>query len=61
MAKIKLKPKARKGVITIKALVKHPMETEKSLSEKIKIFLTCLVHSKNTAWSNKNKILEQNR
>lgn len=27
MAKIKLKPKARKGVISIKALVKHPMET----------------------------------
>jgi sulfur-oxidizing protein SoxZ len=27
MAKIKLKPKARKGVITIKALIKHPMET----------------------------------
>jgi sulfur-oxidizing protein SoxZ len=27
MAKIKLKPKARKGVIGIKALVKHPMET----------------------------------
>ena len=27
MAKIKLKPKARKGVIGIKALIKHPMET----------------------------------
>jgi sulfur-oxidizing protein SoxZ len=27
MAKIKLKPKARKGVISIKALIKHPMET----------------------------------
>ncbi len=27
MGKIKLKPKARKGVITVKALVKHPMET----------------------------------
>jgi sulfur-oxidizing protein SoxZ len=27
MAKIKLKAKSRKGVITIKALVKHPMET----------------------------------
>lgn len=27
MGQIKLKPKARKGVITIKALVKHPMET----------------------------------
>lgn len=27
MAKIKLKPKARKGVITIKALITHPMET----------------------------------
>ncbi len=27
MAKIKLKPKARNGVITIKTLVKHPMET----------------------------------
>ncbi len=27
MAKIKLKPKARKGIITIKALIKHPMET----------------------------------
>ncbi|SFV86310.1 Sulfur oxidation protein SoxZ [hydrothermal vent metagenome] len=27
MAKIKLKPKARKGVITVKALIKHPMET----------------------------------
>ncbi|SMN12172.1 Sulfur oxidation protein SoxZ [uncultured Candidatus Thioglobus sp.] len=27
MAKIKLRPKARKGVITIKALIKHPMET----------------------------------
>lgn len=27
MAKIKLKPKARKGVISIKAVVKHPMET----------------------------------
>lgn len=27
MAKIKLKPKVRKGVISIKALIKHPMET----------------------------------
>ncbi|HCJ87112.1 MAG TPA: thiosulfate oxidation carrier complex protein SoxZ, partial [Gammaproteobacteria bacterium] len=27
MAKIKLKPKARKGVIGIKCLIKHPMET----------------------------------
>lgn len=27
MAKIKLKPKSRKGVIKVKALVKHPMET----------------------------------
>ncbi len=27
MGKIKLKPKARNGVISIKALVKHPMET----------------------------------
>jgi sulfur-oxidizing protein SoxZ len=27
MAKIKLKPKARKGVIKIKALITHPMET----------------------------------
>ena len=27
MAKIKLRPKARKGIITIKALIKHPMET----------------------------------
>ncbi|SMN16123.1 Sulfur oxidation protein SoxZ [uncultured Candidatus Thioglobus sp.] len=27
MAKIKLKSKARKGVIIIKALIKHPMET----------------------------------
>ena len=27
MAKIKLKPKARKGVIGVKALVTHPMET----------------------------------
>ncbi len=27
MAKIKLKPKSRKGIIDIKALVKHPMET----------------------------------
>ncbi len=27
MGKIKLKPKAIKGVISIKALVKHPMET----------------------------------
>ncbi len=27
MSKIKLKPKARKGVIGIKVLVKHPMET----------------------------------
>ncbi len=27
MGKIKLKPKARKGVIGIKALIKHPMET----------------------------------
>jgi sulfur-oxidizing protein SoxZ len=27
MAKIKLKPKARKGVISIKALINHPMET----------------------------------
>ena len=27
MAKIKLKPKARKGVISIKALIKHQMET----------------------------------
>ena len=27
MAKIKLKPKARKGVIGVKALIKHPMET----------------------------------
>lgn len=27
MAKIKVKAKARKGVIKIKALVKHPMET----------------------------------
>jgi len=27
MAKIKLKPKARKGIIKVKALVKHPMET----------------------------------
>lgn len=27
MAKIKLKPKARKGIISIKALIKHPMET----------------------------------
>ena len=27
MAKIKLKPKARKGVIGIKCSIKHPMET----------------------------------
>ena len=27
MAKIKLKPKSRKGIIDIKALLKHPMET----------------------------------
>ncbi|CAC9548467.1 Sulfur oxidation cycle carrier protein, SoxZ subunit [uncultured Gammaproteobacteria bacterium] len=27
MGKIKLKPKARKGVIGIKALITHPMET----------------------------------
>lgn len=27
MAKIKLKPKARKGILKVKALVKHPMET----------------------------------
>ncbi len=27
MGKIKLKPKARKGVIGVKCLVKHPMET----------------------------------
>ncbi len=27
MANIKLKPKARKGVIGIKCLIKHPMET----------------------------------
>jgi sulfur-oxidizing protein SoxZ len=27
MGSIKLKPKARKGVIGIKALIKHPMET----------------------------------
>jgi len=27
MGKIKLKPKAKKGVIKVKALVKHPMET----------------------------------
>ncbi|WP_190600195.1 thiosulfate oxidation carrier complex protein SoxZ [Candidatus Vesicomyidisocius sp. SY067_SCS001] len=27
MASIKLKPKARKGVISIKCLIKHPMET----------------------------------
>jgi sulfur-oxidizing protein SoxZ len=27
MAKIKLKPKARKGVIKIKVLITHPMET----------------------------------
>ncbi len=27
MAKIKLKPKARKGIISIKVLIKHPMET----------------------------------
>lgn len=27
MADIKLKPKSKKGVIDIKALVKHPMET----------------------------------
>ncbi len=27
MAKIKLKSKSRKGIIDIKALVKHPMET----------------------------------
>lgn len=27
MGKIKLKPKARKGVIGIKCLIKHPMET----------------------------------
>jgi sulfur-oxidizing protein SoxZ len=27
MGKIKLKPKARKGVIKVKAIVKHPMET----------------------------------
>ncbi len=27
MAKIKLKPKAKKGVIVIKALIKHPMES----------------------------------
>ena len=27
MAKIKLKPKSRKGIIKVKALVKHPMET----------------------------------
>lgn len=27
MAKITLRPKAKKGVITVKALVKHPMET----------------------------------
>jgi sulfur-oxidizing protein SoxZ len=27
MGKIKLKPKARKGIIGIKCLIKHPMET----------------------------------
>ncbi|BAF61843.1 thiosulfate oxidation carrier complex protein SoxZ [Candidatus Vesicomyidisocius calyptogenae] len=27
MASIKLKPKAKKGVISIKCLIKHPMET----------------------------------
>ncbi len=27
MAKIKLKPKSRKGIITVKTLIKHPMET----------------------------------
>lgn len=27
MGKIKLKPKSRRGVIGIKALIKHPMET----------------------------------
>lgn len=27
MGKIKLKPKAKKGVIKVKAIVKHPMET----------------------------------
>jgi sulfur-oxidizing protein SoxZ len=27
MAKIKLKPKARKGIIKIKVLITHPMET----------------------------------
>ncbi len=27
MAKIKLRPQARKGVIDVKCLVKHPMET----------------------------------
>ncbi len=27
MAKIKLRPKARKGIISVKALIKHPMET----------------------------------
>ncbi|ABL02527.1 sulfur compound chelating protein SoxZ [Candidatus Ruthia magnifica str. Cm (Calyptogena magnifica)] len=27
MASIKLKPKARKGIIGIKCLIKHPMET----------------------------------
>ncbi len=27
MANIKLKPKARNGVIDVKALIKHPMET----------------------------------
>lgn len=34
MAKIKLKPKSRKGVIDIKALLKHPMETGERKNKK---------------------------
>lgn len=34
MAKIKLKPKARKGLIDIKALIKHPMETGERKNKK---------------------------
>lgn len=34
MANIKLKPKARKGLIDIKALIKHPMETGERKNKK---------------------------